>query len=351
MKKKLLSLLLTATLVIAGLTGCTQQKASESSTETSAPENTQAPSSDATEPTTEGGSLKGMTIGYCIPDTSESFLSWLSNSVKDLGAADGVTVDIADAAGSATNQISQIENFTASGTDLIIVMAVDPTGVTDAIQRAQKAGVKVLVAGSDPGAYDAIMFTDQYEDGRLMAEMGAEWIEATYPDAAPGSIEIAILEDRSTPEANNRCDGIQTISEISDKVKVVQTVGSIKTNDAAQAAMENIMQSNPDIKMVLCYNSGAALGVNEFAVRSGSPVKDPATFAVFGSDLDEASVAAIAASADNSSVFRGLIKFGSNDLPGDTYRLASKMLLNESYEAKNPDPLTKITVENVAEYQ
>ncbi len=350
MKKKFLSLLLTAAMVIAGLIGCAQQKASEPATDTSAPESTQAASSDTAQ-ATKGGSLEGMTVGYCIPDTSESFLSWLSNSVKDLGAADGVTVDIADAAGSATTQISQIENFTASGTDLIIVMAVDPTGITDAIQRAQKAGVKVLVAGSDPGAYDAIMFIDQYEDGKLMAEMGAEWIEATYPDAAPGSIEIAILEDRSTPEANNRCDGIQTISDICDKIKVVQTVGSIKANDAAQAAMENIMQSNPGIKMVLCYNSGAALGVNEFAMRSGSPVKDPAGFAVFGSDLDEASVAAIAASADNSSVFRGLIKFGSDDLPGDTYRLATKMLLNESYEAKNPDPLTKITVENVAEFQ
>lgn len=55
-----------------------------------------------------------MTIGYCMPDTSESFLSWLSNSVKDLGAADGVSVDIADAAGNATTQISQIENFAAA---------------------------------------------------------------------------------------------------------------------------------------------------------------------------------------------------------------------------------------------
>jgi len=296
-------------------------------------------------------SLEGMTIGYCMPDTSESFLSWLSNSVKDLASKDGVKVDIADAAGNATTQISQIENFTASGTDLIIVMAVDPTGVTDAIQRAQKAGVQVMVAGSDTGAYDAIMFTDQLEDGKLIAEMGAEWIEKTFPDAEPGSIPIAILEDRSTPEANNRCDGIQTITELTDKVTVAQTVGSIKANDSAQAAMENIMQSNPDIKMVLCYNSGAALGVNEFATRSGSPVSDTSQFAVFASDMDEASIAAIAASADNSSVFRGLIKFGSNDLPGDTYRLAGKMLLNEEFEVKNPDPLTKITPENVAEFQ
>lgn len=342
MRKKILATLLTAAFAVSALAGCGQQA------ETAATDGT----AEKVEDSAAGGtSLDGMTIGYCMPDTSESFLSWLSNSVKELADADGVKVDIADAAGSATTQISQIENFAASGTDLIIVMAVDPTGVTDAIERAQESGSKVLVAGGDTGAYDAIMYTDQYEDGSLMAEMAAEWIDETYPDAEPGSIEVAILEDRSTPEANSRCDGIQTIADTSDKVSVVQTVGSIKTNDAAQAAMENIMQTNPDIKLVLCYNSGGALGVNEFAMRSGSPVKDPAGFAVFGSDMDEASLAAIAASADDSSVFRGLIKFGSNDLPGDTYTLAKRMMLEEQYDEKNPDPLTKITADNVADFQ
>ncbi|TCL56260.1 ribose transport system substrate-binding protein [Kineothrix alysoides] len=358
MKKKILAALLTTTLAVTALAGCGQSATAE----VPAAETTQAPAQEeaqaaaeetAADAAAESGAvaLAGMTIGYCMPDTSESFLSWLSNSVKDLAAADGVTVDIADAAGSATTQISQIENFAASGTDLIIVMAVEPTGVTDAIERAQAAGSMVMVAGGDTGAYDAIMFTDQYEDGTMMAEMGAAWVEATFPDAEPGSIEIALLEDRSTPEANSRCDGMNTITDICDKVTIVQTVGSIKTNDAAQAAMENIMQTNPEIKLVLSYNSGGAMGVNEFATRAGSPVKDASQFAVFASDLDEASIAAIAQSGDNSSVFRGLIKFGSDDLPGDTYNLAKKILLNETYEVENPDPLTKITIDNVADYQ
>ena len=48
---------------------------------------------------------------------------------------------------------------------------------------------------------------------------------------------------------------------------------------------------------------------------------------------------------------RGIIKFGSNDLIGDTYNLAKKMISGESYEVMNPDPLTKVTPENVAEIQ
>lgn len=345
--KKILAMLLCAVLTVGVLTGCSGSRTADTAA-TDMPAG-EVESDQAVEDRT--GEIKGMTVGYCMPDTSESFLAGLSNGVKELFEADGVKVDIADAAGNSTTQISQIENFAASGTDLIIIMAVDPTGVTDAIKRAQESGSMVMVAGSNPGAYDAIMYTDQFEDGCLIAEMGADWIEKTFPDAEPGSIEIALFEDRSTPEATQRCEGMNTITELTDKVKVAQVVGSIKNNDPAQAAMENVMQTNPDIRMVLCYNSSGAMGVNEYAMRAGSGVKDTSQFAVFCSDLDPAALSQIADSAQDKAVLRGLIKFGSNDLTGDTYRLAKKMLSGEDFDVENPDPLTKITPENVADFQ
>lgn len=313
-------MMLAGTMAVMALTGCSSGPNTTAGTaQTTAA--TQAASAEGTEKSSEAEGtaaagevkdIKGMTVGYCMPNTAESFLAWLSNGVQEKFKADGVKVDIANAAGDATTQISQIENFATSKTNLIIVMAVDPSGVADAIKRAQVAGSKVMVAGSDPGAYDAIMYTDQYKDGTMIAEMGSEWINKTFPDAAEGSI---------------------------------------KDNQAAQAAMENIMQTNPDVKMVLSYNSAAAMGVNEYAMRPGSAVKDASKFAVFCSDSDDAALAEIADSAADKAVLRGLVKFGSNDLIGDTYNLARKMISGAPYEVKNPDPLTKITPENVAEFQ
>jgi len=289
-------------------------------------------------------------IGYAIPDTSESFLSNLSNSVQQKFAADGIDVEIANGAGDSATQISQIENFTTAGAKLIIVMAVDPTSTTDAIKRAQAAGTLVMAAGSDPGAYDAIMATDQYEDGKLIAKMGADWVNKTFPNAADGSIKVAILEARDTPEANKRCDGMHTIEQQCPKTKIVQVVGGVKKNDEGQAAMENIMQVAPDVQLVLCYNSGAAAGVNEYAMRPDSQIKDKAKFAAFASDLDPQAVEAVAKSPKNEAVLRGIVKFGSNDLAGDTYRLAKKMVMGEPYNKENPDPLTAITPENVDQF-
>ncbi len=354
--KRRLALLLAAGMTMIAMTGCGNGKAPESvqtSEQSQAEENSEADidAEDSAEQGEASGEISGKTIGYLMPDTSESFLSWLSNGVKEKFEADGVKVEIADAAGDSAKQISQIENFAASGTDLIIVMAVDPTSVGDALQRAQEQGTLVMVAGSDTGVYDASMMTDQYDDGCQMAEMAVTWIDEVYPDAEAESIEVAILESRDTPEASLRCDGMNTITELSDKVKVVQTVGGVKDNATAQAAMENIMQVNPDIKVVLCYNSGGGMGVNEFVMRQGSPVTDPSKFAVFASDTDEASLDLVAKSATDEAVLRGIIKFGSNDLIGDTYNLAKKMISGEAYDKMNPDPLTKVTPENVAEFQ
>ncbi|MGF6990670.1 ribose transport system substrate-binding protein [Lachnospiraceae bacterium PM6-15] len=341
--KKCIALLLAVGLIATSVIGCSNPAAEGE--DSSSKDQTVASEGEVKE------DLSGMTIGYLMPDTSESFLSWLSNGVKEKFAEDGVTVDIADAAGDSAKQIGQIENFAASKTDLIIVMAVDPTSVGDAITRAQAQGTKVLVAGSDTGVYDASMMTDQYDDGCQMAEMAVAWIDEVYPDAKAGTIEVALLESRDTPEASLRCDGMNTITDLSDKVKIVQTVGGIKDNASAQSAMENIMQVNPDIKVVLCYNSGGGMGVNEFVMRAGSGVSDPSKFAVFASDTDEASLALVADSADDKAVLRGIVKFGSDDLIGDTYNLAKKMISGAEYEVMNPDPLTKVTPENVADFQ
>lgn len=340
---KKLAVVLTGLMIVSIIvlaTGCGKTTTTGTNTSTN---------STSTKTSTDTASKKKL-VGYCIPDTSEPFLANLSNSVKELFAKDGVEVQIANAAGDANTQISQIENFAAMKANLIIVMAVDPTSVADAIRKAQKAGCKVLVAGSDTGVYDAIMYTDQYQDGKLMAQMAADFIAKKYPNAAPKSVEVALFESRDTPEASRRCDGMEQITKLSPAAKVVKIVGGIKNTAEAQAAAENLFETNPNVKVILCYNSGGAIGVNAYAMMPGSKVTDKSGFAVFASDLDPQSKQAVIDSANNKSVVRGIVKFGSKDLAGDTYRLASKMINGQPFAIKNPDPLTPITPENASQY-
>ena len=290
-------------------------------------------------------------VGYCVPDTTEPFLANLTNTVKKKFAVDGVDVQIADAHGDATTQLNQIQNFIAMKANLIIIMAVDPTSCSDAIKQAQVKGVKVLVAGGNTGVYDAIMHTDQLADGKMIAKMTADWISATFPGAAKESVDVAIFEERSTPEATLRSDGMKEIATLSPAAKIVKTVGSIKNIDTAQTAAENLFQTNPNVKAILCYNNGGSLGVSAYVSKPGSAVKDKTKFGTFGSDYSPESIQAVVDSATNASVFRGVVKFGSNDLPGDTYNLAKKIINAQSFDKENLDPLTAITPKNAAEFK
>ena len=69
---------------------------------------------------------------------------------------------MADGQGDATKQVNQIENFITMSVDAIIVMAIDPKGVTSVSEDAQKAGTKVMVAGGDTGSYDDNLALDTY---------------------------------------------------------------------------------------------------------------------------------------------------------------------------------------------
>ena len=126
----------------------------------------------AEEPAAEVG-LEGKKVCYLIPTTANPFLSGLTEGVKEMFAADGVEVLIFGAEGDAQTQFNQIENCISTGVDgMIIMAALEPEGVASAVLEAKAAGIKVMgVPVDEQGPYDAIMHADQFEIGKLEADM------------------------------------------------------------------------------------------------------------------------------------------------------------------------------------
>ena len=67
-------------------------------------------------------------------------------------------------------QFTQIDNFIASGVNVIILNAVDPNAILPAIKRAQKAGIVVVAADVAANGADATVETDNVQAGRLSCE-------------------------------------------------------------------------------------------------------------------------------------------------------------------------------------
>jgi len=226
------------------------------------------------------------------------------------------------------------------------------------------------------------MRMDQFLGGEYAAYMAKKWVDETFPDAADGSIETAVLKSTLTQESVNRTNGLLMITEpylknqegayidasgnpISDakgnylpgksesdrvpnpvyssKVKIVQQVEAQMMQDG-QTAMQNILTTNPNVKLVLAYASDGGIGasnaiMDEYAKGSGSVIKDLAKMAVFGVGMVGAEGQAVADSADGKGVLRGAVSFGGLDLPQKTVALAQKMLNGEEYPAITWDEL------------
>jgi len=288
--------------------------------------------------------LAAVDIGYSVPDTTNPFLGWLTGSVKKIAEAEGYTVQIADAGLNAAKQMEQLENFIAMKVKVINLMPIDPNNVQDIIVRAQKQGIKVLVAGTDPGVYDVMMNMDQYNCGEQIAEMGMDWIIKTYTKDGKESslptgakkLKVLVLKSTETTDMKNRSNGIITKLSAWGKVNVVVATAEAKSTAQATAIMENMWQQNSDAVAVFCYNADAALGVNEY-IMSQAKV-DKAKFGVYAGDWSPPIQEVLDNSASNKSVFRGTMQIVGPKIEGKQMDLdkATFLLLKDLATKSKP---------------
>lgn len=376
MKKFFLPLLVF--MLLAATAGCAapavQQASVPEPTKAAAPVNTTAPVAPAAP--TEAPAAKPV-MALCLPALDNPLMLGFKDSfTKTFG--EQFDVQVASADGNPNTQATQVDNFIAMKPKLMFIFPAEATSMVPKMIEARKVGILVLTAGGDPGnpdAYDSVMMMNQYLSGYYEAYMAKQWLDQTYPDAGDGSVETAILESTLTTEAVSRSTGIKMIAEpymknvkgefidasgkvvgdagkvanpaYSSKVKVVQTTQA-EMFQAGQTAMQNILTTNPNVKLVLAYAGDGGMGasqamMDEFAKGKGvSAIDDLTKVAVFGVGMIGPEGQSVIDSASGKTVFRGTIRFGG-DLHARTLEVVKKMLNGEITKVIY-DPLDIITV-------
>ncbi len=315
-------------------------------------------------------------IAVCLPALDNPLMLAIQDTFKNGFGAD-YDVQVASADGSAVNQATQVENFTAMNVKLMVVMAVEASSLVPKLVAARQAGIVTMVIGGDPGdpeSYDSVMMMNQFLSGYYEAYMAKVWVDQTFPDAPDGSIQTVIFESTLNTDATNRSNGMKMIAEpfmknvngeyidatgavvgdagkvanpaYSSKVEIVQTVQA-EMFQAGQTAMQNVLATNPDVKLVLAYAGDGGMGasqalVDEFGKGPNlSVIKDLNQVAVFGVGMIGAEGPAVLDSGTNKTVFRGTIRFGG-DLVGRTNEIVAKMLKGDITKVIY-DPLDIVT--------
>ena len=312
MKKKLLSVLLSATMVASLLVGCGGGAATTSSggSDAAAPAATDdaAPAAD----TSAGGGKK---VGVSMP--TKDLQRWNqdgSNMEAKLKEA-GYEVDFQFASNDVQTQLGQVENMISSGCNVLVIAAIEGSSLGEALGQAKEAGIPViaydrLLMDSDAVSYYATF--DNYKVGTVQGTYVKDTLDLDNAEG-PFNIEFTAGDPGDNNAGfffNGAYDVLKPYIE-SGKLNVVsgqKTFEEVATpswaTETAQSRAENILSSyyadGTNVDVWLCSNDSTALGV-ENALAANYNGNYPI---ITGQDCDIENTKNMIAGKQSMSVFK-----------------------------------------------
>lgn len=286
------------------------------------------------------------------PMTMEGdYWSIMDTTFKKLFTDGGYQYSMVSADMDALKQVEQIEDATQTGTDLIIIIPVQPTAVADACKSAMAKGTLVFgfINDTGDGARNCFRGVDQDTSAKTIVDMANSWVAKTFPNAADGSVNTVILGDTSTADQKTRYDSMQKYAAQNKALKVLEAASVESSTTQGQAMAENMFQKHPDIQLFLVASGDVAIGVNSFVTAPKSPVKDISKFGIFSSEIGAQQADLLKKADTNQSAYRGSAVSGGNiaDNLKQIYDQCGKMLSGQSYNAIFPVDVLKVTSQNL----
>ncbi|RST81678.1 sugar ABC transporter substrate-binding protein [Aquibium carbonis] len=259
------------------------------------------------------------TIGIAMPTKSSA--RWISdgNSMVEQFQAAGYGTDLQYAEDDIPNQLAQIENMITKGVDVLVIAAIDGTTLSNALENAAAAGIKVIAYDRlirDSGNVDYYATFDNFKVGVQQAGSLMKGLEERFPDEASWNVELF----GGSPDDNNAYffyNGAMSVLEPmidSGKVTIVSgqmgmdRVGTLRWDGAvAQARMDNLLSAHYTDKQVhgvLSPYDGLSIGILSSLKGVGYGSGDMKMPIVSGQDAEVPSVKSILAGEQYSTVFK-----------------------------------------------
>jgi putative multiple sugar transport system substrate-binding protein len=294
-----------------------------------------------------GGSGGGELIGIAMPTKSSA--RWVAdgdNLVKSLTEL-GYKTDLQYAEDDIPTQVSQVENMITNGAKVLIIAAIDGTTLSDTLQKAADAGIKVLAYDRlirDSANVDYYTTFDNFKVGVLQAGSIVDTLDLENA-AGPFNLELFA----GSPDDNNAgffFNGAMSVLQpyIDSGKLVVQSgqtefpnqVGTLRWDGSvAQARMDNILSTyyaDKRVDAVLAPYDGISRGiiaslkaVGYYSAAQPAPV-------VTGQDAEILSVKSILADEQTSTVFKD-----TRNLAAQAAKMTDQMLKGETVEVNDTE--------------
>jgi putative multiple sugar transport system substrate-binding protein len=261
---------------------------------------------------------KGM-VGISMPTKTST--RWISDgeTMEKLFKEAGYTPDLQFADDDIPNQLAQIENMVTKGAKVLVIGAIDGTTLSDILQKAADAGVKVIAYDRlirDSGNVDYYATFDNFQVGVLQATSLVDGLKAKFPDTKPWNVELF----GGSPDDNNAFffyDGAMSVLQpLIDSGDIVvksgqmgmDQVGTLRWDGTvAQARMENLLSSTyteDKLHGALSPYDGLSIGILSALKGVGYGSGDMVMPVVTGQDAELPSIKSMLADEQYSTVFK-----------------------------------------------
>ncbi|MGN1331171.1 MAG: substrate-binding domain-containing protein [Lachnospiraceae bacterium] len=355
MKKKILSLMLTAAMLAGVLTGCGSSNQGSTTTSAGGGTDTQTAAEEAA-----GDAKDGIQVGIVLPTKDEP--RWLQDQAqfeKILGDA-GFTNQVLFSQGSSATEKTNVETLISQGISVLIICAQDGSAAAAAVEEAKTAGVTViaydrLITGTD--AVDYYVTFDSVAVGEAQGQYlidnapeGSGIPLYLYAGAATDNNAFLFFEGAWKVLQPKVADGTFVIANSSeatalqDKAELTRDeqakiIGQVTTdwdfNVAKSKAEAHLTAAGADLKgdvLVLAPNDGTARSIADVFATD----KDITSYSITGQDSEKASVQYVIDGKQSMTVFKD-----TRTLAADSVKMAVSVLKGET-------PVTDTTYNNEA---
>ncbi|MEO8683520.1 MAG: sugar ABC transporter substrate-binding protein [Devosia sp.] len=283
-------------------------------------------------------------IGVSMAAFDDNFLTVLRNGLQDYASTmDGVQIQAEDAQNDVAKQLSQVQNFIASGVDGIIVNAVDTSATQPITAAAAAAGIPLVYVNRQPidvdalGAKAAFVASNEVDSGTLETKevcrlLGGKGNVLVMMGELSNQAAVQRTADIHDVIATPECSGLKVIEE--------QTANWSRTQ--GQDLMTNWLSAGLDFNAVIANNDEMAIGAIQALKAAG---RDMSTVVVGGVDATQDALAAMQAGDLDVTVFQNAAGQGKGALDA-----VLSLIKGEKVEQKVYVPFELVTPANVADY-
>lgn len=364
--KKVLSIMLSAMMVMGIMAACqSDAPASQAAESTSkaASEAVSTPAEDssvasqpAEEPATEGApNVDGKNIGVLIYKYDDNFMTLYRNELESYLKAGGATVNTMDGKNDQAEQTNQIQNFITQGVDVLIINLVQSSAAPQIADLCHAAGIPAVFINREPDAEEeqrwaaegmkcTYVGADARQSGTFQGEIVAEQPEKGDINGDGEVGYVMIMGDPENVDAQYRTEfSIKALEEAGAKVNKLDEQRGDWDQARGQEIAANALTAHGDkIDVILANNDAMAMGALQ-AIEAAGRVVNKDIYLVGVDALPEA-LTALEEGRMTGTVF--------NDHIGQSHtaaKVAGDFIAGNAVESVNMVDYVKVTPANAAE--